>query len=56
VILVALLAICFYLGRTGDRLPLGEIEIASLRWHPLSLVFFINGSTMISKTLRIPKL
>ncbi|MPZ76550.1 MAG: CDP-diacylglycerol--serine O-phosphatidyltransferase [Deltaproteobacteria bacterium] len=56
VILVALLAGCFYLDRIGDHLPLGVIEIASLHWHPLSLVFFVNGSTMISKTLKIPKL
>jgi hypothetical protein len=32
------------------------VEIASLEWHPSSLMFFINGSTMISKTLKIPKL
>jgi CDP-diacylglycerol--serine O-phosphatidyltransferase len=55
-ILVALLAVCVYFGRIDDHLPLGVVEIAGVRWHPLSLLFFINGSTMISKTLRIPKL
>jgi len=55
-ILVALLAVCFHLGRTGDDLPLGVVRIANLHWHPSSLLFFINGCTMISKTLRIPKL
>jgi CDP-diacylglycerol---serine O-phosphatidyltransferase len=55
-ILVAALAICVYFGRTGDNLPLGVIEIAGAHWHPISLLFFVNGSTMISKTLRIPKL
>jgi CDP-diacylglycerol---serine O-phosphatidyltransferase len=55
-ILVAVLALCVYLDRTGDNLPLGVIELAEVRWHPLSLLFFINGSAMISKTLRIPKL
>lgn len=54
-ILVAALALCVYLGRTGDDLPLGVVEIAGAHWHPLSLLFFINGSMMISKTLRIPK-
>ena len=44
-----------YIGRVGDRLPLGVIEIASFYWHPLSLLYFANGCTMISKTLRIPK-
>jgi len=51
-ILVALLATCVYFGRIGDNLPLG----AGARWHPLSLLFFLNGSMMISKTLHIPKL
>jgi CDP-diacylglycerol--serine O-phosphatidyltransferase len=55
-ILVAVLAICVVLGRIGENLPLGAIEIAAARWHPFSLLFFVNGSTMISKTLRIPKL
>jgi CDP-diacylglycerol---serine O-phosphatidyltransferase len=55
-ILVAVLALCVYFDRTADHLPLGVIDFADLRWHPLSLLFFINGSTMISKTLRVPKL
>jgi CDP-diacylglycerol--serine O-phosphatidyltransferase len=55
-ILVAFLATCVYFDRIGDNLPLGVIDIAGARWHPLSLLFFLNGSTMISKTLRIPKL
>jgi CDP-diacylglycerol--serine O-phosphatidyltransferase len=55
-ILVAILALCVYLGNTGDDLPLGVLEIAGARWHPVSLLFFFNGSTMISKTLHIPKL
>ena len=55
-ILVAILAICIYAGRIGDSLPFGVVEIAGAGWHPFSLLFFLNGSTMISKTLRIPKL
>jgi len=55
-ILVAILALCVYFDRIGDRLLLGVIAFAGVHWHPLSLIFFINGSTMISKTLRIPKL
>ena len=55
-VLVALLALCVFFDRTGDKLPLGVLEIAGANWHPLSLVFFINGCTMISKTLRIPKI
>src|SRR5262245_14304572 len=55
-ILVAILAVCFLLGRTGDHLPLGVFRIGEINWHPLSIVFFVNGCTMISKTLKIPKL
>jgi CDP-diacylglycerol--serine O-phosphatidyltransferase len=55
-LLVALLALCFYLGRIGDDLPFGVVEVASWQWHPASTLFFVNGCTMISKTLRIPKL
>jgi CDP-diacylglycerol--serine O-phosphatidyltransferase len=55
-LLVAVLAVCFHLNRVGDDLPLGTLEIASFRWHPLSLLYFVSGSAMISKTLRIPKL
>jgi CDP-diacylglycerol---serine O-phosphatidyltransferase len=55
-LLVALLGLCFYLGRIENDLPFGVVEIASLQWHPSSLMFFINGSAMISKTLKIPKL
>ena len=30
-VLVALLALCFYFGRTGEYLPMGRIEIAEPR-------------------------
>jgi CDP-diacylglycerol--serine O-phosphatidyltransferase len=56
IILVAVLAVCFYIGRTGDRLPLGVVELGALRWHPLSALYLASGAAMISKTLRIPKL
>lgn len=55
-LLVALLALCFYFGRTGEHLPFGELELLDLGFHPFALIFFANGCTMISKTLKIPKL
>ncbi len=55
-LLILVLAVCFYTGRTGDRLPFGVVDIASLKWHPLSLLYLVSGSAMISKTLRIKKL
>ncbi len=54
-ILVALLALCVFFDRIGDKLPFGVFEIAGVHWHPFALVFFINGCAMISKTIRIPK-
>jgi len=54
--LVVVLALCFYWNRVGDDLPLGVVQIGSLKWHPLSLLYFLSGSAMISKTLKIPKL
>jgi CDP-diacylglycerol--serine O-phosphatidyltransferase len=54
-LLVTLLAVVAALGRWHAQLPLGVLTIAGCDLHPLSLVFFIHGSAMISKTLRIPK-
>ena len=54
-LLILVLAVCFYMGRIGDNLPLGSIEIASFQWHPLSITYFANGCAMISRRLRIPK-
>src|SRR6185503_13589501 len=54
-LLVALLAVLAGLGRWQEDLPLGAVSIAGLTLHPLSLLFGLHGSAMISKTLRIPK-
>ncbi|HEY5956089.1 MAG TPA: CDP-diacylglycerol--serine O-phosphatidyltransferase, partial [Polyangiaceae bacterium] len=43
-------------GRIGGDIPGGVTSVGSLALHPLSLVYFISGSAMISKTLKIPKL
>lgn len=55
-LLVAMLAALVWQGRTHDRLPLGETRLGPWTLHPLVLLYFLNGSTMISKTLKIPKL
>jgi len=54
-LLILVLGGCFYTGRVGDRLPLGVVSIATVHWHPLSILYLVNGSAMISKTLHIPK-
>lgn len=53
--LVLVLAIAFFLGRTGDRLWLGALTIGPLTLHPLVLLFAMSGSAMVSGSLRIPK-
>lgn len=54
-VLVLILAGCFYRGVVGEKLPLGVVTVASTHWHPLSLLYVANGCAMTSKTLRIPK-
>jgi len=53
--LVLLLAYFVHTGQIGANLAGGSIEIASHTFHPLALIFFVSGSAMISKTLKIPK-
>ena len=54
ILLVGLLALAAYLGAVGERLWLGEIEVAGFRLHWLTLAFAASGSLMISR-IRIPK-
>ncbi len=54
--LVLVLAILTWQRRIGAALPLGEIELFGLALHPLVLMYFVSGSLMISKTLRLPKI
>jgi CDP-diacylglycerol--serine O-phosphatidyltransferase len=52
--IVLLLAILFFTGRLGAQVWLGAWEIAGLTLHPLTLVYALSGSAMIS-TIRVPK-
>jgi CDP-diacylglycerol---serine O-phosphatidyltransferase len=54
-LLVAVLAVLAGLDRWQAALPLGAITVAGMTWHPISVLFGLHGSAMISKTLRIPK-
>ena len=54
-LLVALLAALAGFGRWQQQLPLGAVSFAGATLHPLTLLFGLHGSGMISKTLRIPK-
>lgn len=55
VFIVVLLAVLFALGRTGANLWLGAWRFGDWVLHPLSLVYAISGSLMIS-TIRVPKI
>ena len=55
VVLVGVLAIAGWQGRLGDAVWFGSMMIGPWVLHPLSLMFALSGTLMISKTLRIPK-
>jgi len=55
VFLVLLLAVLHFAGRLGENLWLGEWSVGGLVLHPLTLLFAVSGSAMIS-TLRVPKI
>lgn len=54
-VLVALLAVAFWMDRVGDAIWLGSVEVGPASLHPLSLLFFLSGCAMVSASLRIPK-
>ena len=54
--IVGLLAWAAWQGRVGDAILGGAWMLGPATLHPLSLVFVLSGTLMISKTLRIPKL
>ena len=54
VLIILLLAALYWLSLTGPDLWLGHWEVAEKVLHPLSAVYVVSGSLMIS-TIRIPK-
>jgi CDP-diacylglycerol--serine O-phosphatidyltransferase len=56
VVLVGVLAYAAIQGRVGDAIWGGTWMLGPWALHPLSLMFALSGTLMISKTLRIPKL
>lgn len=55
VLIVILLAVLHFSGRTGLDLWLGSWRVAGATLHPLALVYAASGSAMIS-TMRVPKI
>jgi CDP-diacylglycerol---serine O-phosphatidyltransferase len=54
-LLVCLMAVATRLGAIGENLWFGVFEISGHVLHPLTLIFAVSGSLMISR-IRIPKL
>ena len=54
VIVVMIMALLYRLELTGSNLWLGQWTIMGRAFHPLSALYLLNGSLMIS-TIRIPK-
>jgi CDP-diacylglycerol--serine O-phosphatidyltransferase len=54
-LVVAVLTVAAWLGRVDEGMWFGRVILAGHVFHPLTLVFFLSGSLMISR-IRIPKL
>jgi len=55
VAIVILLAVLYFTGRLGDNIWLGAWSFGSLVLHPLTIIYAVSGSAMIS-TIRVPKI
>lgn len=55
VVIVLMLAVAVYLGRIDDALWLGAVRVGPATLHPLTIIYGLSGSAMISATLRVPK-
>jgi len=54
ILIVAILGIFYWQGHVDNFLPLGSYQIGLWVFHPLTLLYAVSGSAMIS-TIRIPK-
>jgi CDP-diacylglycerol--serine O-phosphatidyltransferase len=55
IVIVMLLGVAQYLGRVDDQIWFGSAKLGFALLHPLTLIYGLSGSAMISATLRIPK-
>ena len=54
-VLVCILMAAAYLGAIGENIWFGKVPVGGHVLHPLSLMFGLSGSLMISR-IRIPKI
>ncbi len=55
IVIVVMFGVAQHLGRVDESVWFGQVKIGPALLHPLSLVYGVSGSAMISATLRIPK-
>ncbi len=55
IIIVAILGIAYWQGRIDLLIPFGSYRIGPWTFHPLTVLYAVSGSAMISSTIRIPK-
>jgi CDP-diacylglycerol--serine O-phosphatidyltransferase len=55
-LIVMLLGIAFVLERTHEALWFGAYQLGWGVFHPLTLLYAVSGTAMVSSTLRVPKL
>jgi CDP-diacylglycerol---serine O-phosphatidyltransferase len=55
IVMVGLLALAFLQGRIDESLWFGVRKIGPALLHPLTLIYGMSGSAMISATLKIKK-
>jgi CDP-diacylglycerol---serine O-phosphatidyltransferase len=56
ILLTGVLAVAAWQGHLGENLWWGTLTVWPWDLHPLSLLFVLSGTLMISKTLLVPKL
>ena len=55
ILIVGLLGVAFYENAINEALWLGVYRLGPATLHPLTLIYALSGSAMISATLRVPK-
>lgn len=54
-VIVLVLGVAFATGHVHEALWGGVVQLGPLALHPLALLYLVNGTTMISASLKIPK-
>jgi CDP-diacylglycerol---serine O-phosphatidyltransferase len=55
ILIVVVLGLAVFFGRIDETLWFGVHRIGAAQLHPLTLIYGVSGSAMISATLRVPK-